>query len=275
MNTPIENAELQTIQAEVERQFGACLLRLQGYELLLKAVVSQHHTTVHEDENGTLQRTPSICSDRKTLGTLVGHLLDSVLTDGDQTEALASNDEEHTSSIQFVINLRAEDFARIETDLRQLVTLRNNLVHHFLTIHDLNSLDGCVTALASLSSASTQIKGAKETLKTWVRGMEQAQREMAQHLTPEAVQHFVRHDRFPWPNTAIVQALLQAEAALSEQGWTPVAAAILWISEHYPDERPAGYRCRSWRQVIHETGLFELQYRHADGERRAWFRSRG
>ena len=75
-----------------------------------------------------------------------------------------------------------------------------------------------------------------------------------------------------WPAAGIVQALLEASTALAIEGWTPVASAERWIAETYPDQRPAKYGCSSWRQVVHQSHVFELRYRETDGRRAAWYR---
>lgn len=41
------------------------------------------------------------------------------------------------------LSMSADDYARTETDLKELVLLRNSLVHHFIDQHDLFSLEGC------------------------------------------------------------------------------------------------------------------------------------
>lgn len=47
-----------------------------------------------------------------------------------------------------------------------------------------------------------------------------------------------------------------------------------WIAERHPDQLPAKYGCSSWRQVVHESRLFELRYREVDGQRAAWYRAK-
>ena len=272
MNSPGHKIQLQSCRAEVQRQFGDCLLRLQGYERLLKAVLAAHQTVARIDEDGTAKVAPSMDVNRNTLGTLVGTLLDSILTDGGPASVPIADDEVSSARFQFSIGLRPEDFAQIETDLRELVRLRNDLVHHFLDTHDLASLKGCEAALGTLSAASVKINDALDALRTWAHDMDNGKQEMATFLASETMQHFVQHGRFPWPNTAIVQALEQAEAALSQNGWTAVKAATEWMNAHHPDERPENYGCGSWRQIIHEAGLFELQYQDTHGAREAWFR---
>ncbi len=59
------------------------------------------------------------------------------------------------------------DREQITRDLRELVTLRNALVHHFLAAHDLGSVDGCSVALATLRDNRAVIERHWERLKVW------------------------------------------------------------------------------------------------------------
>lgn len=78
---------LRTRQDEVQRLLGQCLLGLQAYERLMKAIVAHH------DISGSfpsLERTEAgraAVVGRKTLGTLVNELIESFLT----TDAMASS----------------------------------------------------------------------------------------------------------------------------------------------------------------------------------------
>jgi hypothetical protein len=68
--------------------------------------------------------------------------------------------------------------------------------------------------------------------------------------------------------------LREAANELAVEGWTPVAAAGRWITERNSDQSPNKYGCASWRQVLHESHLFDLRYRDVDGQRAAWYRVR-
>lgn len=71
-----------------------------------------------------------------------------------------------------------------------------------------------------------------------------------------------------------VRALREAASELAVDGWTSVAEAGRWISKRHPEQLPAKYGCSSWRQVLHESRLFELRYRDVGGQRTAWFKAR-
>ena len=76
---PVDDT-LQTLQREVQRLLGRCVLRLQQYEKLMKAIVAHHEISASGSplESNQEQRIADAAS--KTLGTLVGTLLGSYVT---------------------------------------------------------------------------------------------------------------------------------------------------------------------------------------------------
>ena len=161
---------LLALRQEVERLLGDCVLRLQYYELLMKTIVTDQQISGSVDvvEGVQLDRTADVS--RNTLGTLVGQLLGSFLIKG---EPAATDDETEPAAgkakfrIRLHIGFSAADFDRIANGLRELVALRNGLVHNFIAQHDLRSLDGCREAQAALIAARTRIKHHVDELRQW------------------------------------------------------------------------------------------------------------
>lgn len=273
--------ELQTQQREIQRMLGRCLLRLQQYEHLIKAIVAHHEIAgpAHSLESIRAARIADAAS--KTLGTLVGQLIGSyVVTDAaDASTDVSANASENVISfgVRMQLSMSAEDYARTENDLKELVLLRNNLVHHFIDQHNLWSVDGCRSAYDALVTASSRIDQHFEQLRGWAEHMEQARQLAAEFVQSDAFHDFVVNGIAPdgtidWPAAGIVRTLREAAEELAIDGWTPVATAGRWIAERHPDQLPARYGCSSWRQVVHESRLFELRYREVDRQRAAWYR---
>lgn len=260
---------------------GRCLLRLQQYEHLIKAIVAHHEIAgpAHSLESIRAARIADAAS--KTLGTLVGQLIGSyVVTDAaDASTDVSANASENVISfgVRMQLSMSAEDYARTENDLKELVLLRNNLVHHFIDQHNLWSVDGCRSAYDALVTASSRIDQHFEQLRGWAEHMEQARQLAAEFVQSDAFHDFVVNGIAPdgtidWPAAGIVRTLREAAEELAIDGWTPVATAGRWIAERHPDQLPARYGCSSWRQVVHESRLFELRYREVDRQRAAWYR---
>lgn len=275
---PIDE-ELQTLQREVQRMLGRCLLRLQQYEQLMKAIVAHHEISASGSPLESNQAERIADAANKTLGTLVGTLLGTYVTSGDQDEVAERDAPDNIISFKMKMSLRmsAEDFDTTQNDLKELVLLRNNLVHHFIDQHDLWSLDGCRGAQESLVAAYSRVDQHFEQLRGWAEHMDQARRLAAEFAQSDAFRDLVINGIAPdgsvdWPAAGIIRALREAADQLAVDEWTPVAIAGRWIAERHPDQLPAKYGCSSWRQVVHESRLFDLRYREVNGQRAAWYR---
>ena len=277
---PLEE-ELQTLQRDVQRMLGRCLLRLQQYEKLMKAIVAHHEISASGSpvESNQVERIADAAS--KTLGTLVGTLLGAYVTTDEVEDASEPDAPDDIISFKVKMSLRmsVEDYDRTQNDLKELVLLRNNLVHHFIDQHDLWSLDGCRDAHDSLVAAYSRIDQHFEQLRGWAEHMDQARRLAAEFAQSDAFRDLVINGNAPdgsvdWTAAGIVRVLREADAELAIEGWTPVASAGRWIAERHPDQLPAKYGCSSWRQVVHESRLFELRYREVNGQRAAWYRAK-
>lgn len=152
--TTFDDEDLRTSQREIQRLLGRCMLRLQQYEQLIKAMVSRSEVSgpMLEWERARDARIDSTA--RKTLGTLVGDLLGRVVVadKNGPIEGTPINSPENVNwfAMQVSVRLPDADFALAENELREMIGLRNNLVHHFIEQHDMSSLEGCRRAQDAL-----------------------------------------------------------------------------------------------------------------------------
>lgn len=273
----LPDEDLVAHKRAVEQLYGRCILRLQSYELLMKAIVADHRLSapITDIEKARARRRAETA--QKTLGTVVGEMIGSVIVPaGMQGRGDDVGDTGDAPSIDYKLrfDVPPEEFTRIEAEHRELVRFRNSLVHSFLEHHDLGTADGCITAQQALAQALDHVGRAYAELRSWARDLEQTWKAFAEHLaSPEIHDAFVQ-DRVPWRISAIALALKEAAMELAGGDWLMVATATDWVAKHYPEEKPAEYGCRSWRQVIHETGMFDLEVRRVDGRGQAWFRPR-
>lgn len=281
MTTPPADGELQTLQREVQRLLGRCLLCLQQYERLIKALVAHHEIDGPVDalESSRAKRIANVAG--KTLGNLVGQLLGSYLVseEADASDEITARTASDTVSfgMRMKLLMPADDYARIESGLKELVQLRNSLVHHFMDQHDLWSLEGCQGAHDALLAACSRIDQHFEQLRGWAVQMDQVRKLMAEFVLSNAGYDLIVNGIAPdgtvhWPAAGIVHELRNAARELAVDGWTPVAVAGHWIADRDPEQQPAKYGCSSWRQVVHESRQFELRYRDIDGQRAAYYR---
>lgn len=271
-------------QIAIATLLGRCMLRLQRYELLLKQLIAVSDVAGHPAELQTVLAARQNSVARKTLGTLVKELTGSYLTsDASSDSNVADTPDEGAfwGRISFRLNLMAEHYPATLAALDELVTLRNDLVHHFLGRFPLADLDNCSSAETYLENSLATIDGHWETLKTWAQGMDVARNELVKLINSPSFENMLRHGIMPdgsidWPASSAVRILREAETGLAEGGWTQLNAAANWIRQQYPELQPRRYGCSSWRQVLHVSRLFETRKTcdETTGHGVVWYRRR-
>lgn len=280
--TPIT---LQFHQDRVSQKMGRCVIRLQLLESQLK-----QHLPMQQLE-GSLETLTRAMEDRTckfagmTLGGLVGEFTSNYLRPI-PVEGEASGDDpaappgsEATFRIAFTRYISPQDHDRITGQLRELVQLRNKLAHHFWDSFDLFGIPGCVAAAQYLDNAYQAICLHGKSVADFLKGMAEVRRQFGEYLGSSEAENLIDYGIPPdgktcWIDTPIVHALNAALVLQGQDGWTSLADAVAIIRTKDKELNPKRYGMRSWRHLLHETKLFEVQKRVDAGEVRVWYRNR-
>lgn len=280
---------LATLQREVQRKLGRCMMRLQQYELMMKAVVAHMALEGPPAQLQAIHNQQVACASTRTLGTLVGKLTGSYLAPavpaGLESSTDADTDQEPPGQAWFKVShqiaLPPERYEQIKRELAELVAMRNELVHHFLERFDLGQEAGCRAGEAYLDACFEKIDAHYLTLKGWAEAMNESRAWMASFIQTPQYRDFIMYGIGPdgtvhWAGSAIVACLRNAEQACAVKGWTLLDRAIAHIRTTHPEYTPTRYGCKSWRQVLKKSEQFELRTdtNPLNGAGQAWYRSR-
>ncbi|MES2992312.1 MAG: OST-HTH/LOTUS domain-containing protein [Pseudomonadota bacterium] len=271
-------------QHEVQRQLGRCLMRLQQYEQLMKRILAVHVVggTASDVQSAYAQRTAEIA--KSNLGDLAQRLFknfivpDDAVDDVNSTPTLVSPTE-ITITTTVRIEMERERYDITKQAVKDLVDLRNTLVHHFLELFDVWTVEGCANATEYLAHTFKRVDEQFAELLQWSETVDLARLQMAEHLqTPGFAALLVEslgQSEPGRPNEGMVSSLRAATAECAIDGWTPLRDAIAFVARGEPDQTPERYGCRSWPQLLHESKVFELRYtREPDAGKVAWYRER-
>ena len=272
------------LQRDVQRKLGRCLLRLQQYEILLKALVAHSDIAGPHAELQAVRDAQVASAQKKTLGTLVGMLTERHLAladDGESAEDPQQDDSGLWFQFRFRVGLDASQHPATIAALKELVDLRNELVHHFLQRFNIWEQQGCIDADAYLDASYETIDGHYLTLRGWAQGLEEARTLMASFMKTSTFEDLLVNGIAPdgsvdWLASGAVRCLREAESRFMVDDWTQLNTATSWIRAEYPDQQPQRYGCGCWRQVIHESQQFEIRrvQNKKQGCGEVWYRSR-
>lgn len=255
------------LQQTVQRKLGRCMLRLQQYERLIKAIVADSELSGPPDRLLAIRDERVASTQKQTLGALVGQLTEGALSRpsaADREFEEASPLDRAWFSMRFQVELSEQQFSDTQAALKELVSLRNELVHHFLQRFDVWDLAGCEAAERHLDDSYEIIDGHYLTLHAWAKSMIAARTGIASFIQSDAFQDALVNGIWldgsvNWPSSGVVGCLREAERLLAHDGWTALSDAIRWIAKTYPDQTPKRYGCSSWRHVLHEAKLFDVR----------------
>lgn len=193
--TQVADEEVKELQRDVQRLLGRCMLRLQQYERLIKAMIADHQFAGRLQNLEAIRAARADRTSRKTLGALIGEFTDSLLDAGNRKgdDELQDDGPGDDATVRFRmgISVSEEDFARTEVGLGELVKLRNDLVHHFIDMHDLWSVEGCRRAQSALTANYDRIDQCYSHLLDWAKNMERARLQFAEYAQTDEFRYLL------------------------------------------------------------------------------------
>lgn len=272
------------MQEAVQRLIGRCILQVQEYERAMKAILVQHMQAGTEEALETQRAARAAKFAEMPLGGLVNALFETYIVPEGNDGALTVDDDAPTDRVSISIRhglvMEPQQLDQTRAAIKEMVAMRNELVHCLIDKFDLSNESGCAAAIEHLEHCRDRIEVHHRELMAWTHVIEAMNASFAQFVQTETfndlVVHGIAHDgSFNWPSAGIVRVLKLAAKELAEDGWTRLEQAQAWIAADYPKHVPVKYGCRTWRQVLSESRLFDLQYRVGeDGQKVAWFRPR-
>lgn len=257
-------------QHEVQRKMGRCLLRLQQYERLIKALVSDQEVSgiAHQIEEMRQRKGQALAN--RTLGHLLGVMTASCLSASTSpSDELPSDDPTPPPDaawfrMRSFITMTPEAHAQTLVELRELVALRNDIVHHLIEKFDVWTLNGCRSAVAYLDESYLTIDRHFASLTSWAKSMLEGRALLASFFESKAFEDFVEERLSPnaivdWKTAPVVGLLREAERVHHQGGWTRLIDAIGFINARDRSHYPKRYGCGSWLQLLKQSELFDIR----------------
>ena len=257
------------------------MLSLQQSERLLKALLHDADTTaVHSGRagEGPCAFDVSRMYEKKqlasmTLGSLVSAFLGGVISDGDSPSDTKKERDlpEDRLSMRFSFrhSITSEAFESLQASMREMVTLRNDWVHHLVDRFDLTSLEGCALALEDLQVGYDKAERFRLELQGVGKVMVEVTERFAAYLTSPQGLAMLSGGKVPPESTSLINALRDVVqgAALDSDGSVLLSVVLEKLHFLHPEEMPENYGFVSWPQVIHESRVFGMVRRDAEGRK--------
>lgn len=286
------DSSIRALQHDVQRKLGRCMLRVQQYERLMKAILAG---MTREGAPATSESTltgRAAETGGKSLGILLeNYFLKEFVVDSStnsiQLESTGTSAEAQAIAaglpyfkFRFKMQVAPEDFEQTKQALFKFRDLRNSVVHHLLDRFDLHNESGCLGAIAYLDESYVTFDAHCLQLKEWAEIMEHARSLSASFMASQVFEDLVFNGINPdgsidWPTSGVEQALREAEKACVIERWTLLDLAIAWLRTDHSEQTPAKYQCKTWKQVLERSKQFETRVAvdPVNNRGQTWFRS--
>lgn len=266
-------------QRQVQRWLGRCLLSLQQSERMLKALLvdSQLSVRIPVAASGPPHVSRAYEQD-KVAGMTLGGLVSLFCCDVVVAEPKAKTEDasEETSNqlafdMRFSRSLDQAEHVKLAASMREMVQLRNDLVHHLTERFKLTCLDGCTDALNFLQCSYGCIENFRKQLNDFGEQMQACRQHFQEFLATKAFQNFLRTGKVPLLGTSMIDAMQAAFDACGgrEAGFVLMDVYTAWLEQHRPEESHEKYGRVSWAQLIHESDLYRIRRTDESGNKMA------
>lgn len=266
-------------QRQVQRWLGRCLLSLQQSERMLKALLVDSQLSVripvaaygppHVSRGYEQEKVAGM-----TLGGLVSLFCGDVVVAEPKAKTEDASEEPSNQlafDMRFTINLDQAEHVTLAASMKEMVQLRNDLVHHLTERFKLTCLDGCTDALNFLQCSYERIENFRKQLNVFGEQMLASRQHFQELLATKPFQNFLTTGKVPLLGTSMVDAMQAAfdECGGQESGFVLLDVYTTWLEQHRPEESYETYGRVSWAQLIHESDLYRIRRTDESGNKMA------
>lgn len=166
------------LQRNVQRLLGRCMLRLQQYERLMKALLASHEISGSTDTLAAQHERQVEKFSGNSLGQLTKVLFQTyIVSNYAEPNLLAAQKlplDRTSMTLRHSIEMSDERWRETKAAIEELVAMRNDLVHHLIERFDVWTENGCVEAEKHLTHSYERINKHCEELSAWAQSMNDA-----------------------------------------------------------------------------------------------------
>ena len=183
----------------VQQSFGSCLLRLQACELLLKSLVAHTDITAPPERLQEALVTKKASVQGQTMGQVVGIFTRGTLVQAGDISILSTPTEDSQARVQFKyqIELPSEQYDALHSAFKELIDIRNELVHHFLQRFNIQKIEGRTAASTYLEDCSQIIDARHSTLIGFNKVLELSRAKLASFVASQEIEDAVLKGDLP------------------------------------------------------------------------------
>jgi len=245
---------------EILRKIGRNIILFQQLEQLLKYLCVNGNISgfVSQLQDLTEQRNASI--QKQTMGQLVGQYINNVNPELEELPAEPEEIEEAYCTFKFRTECDSVYFEKKKEALANVVSERNQLVHHLLPQFDLSDPESCKIIGIKLDDQSERIRDEIKDLRTNVKTIHDGKKALSKFFSSEEGKKHFKLSFLQQSRLVVLLGEIAVQTARPD-GWALMSVAGQLIRQHAPEEialLKERYSHNSLKSLILATELFDL-----------------
>ncbi|PKG93145.1 OST-HTH/LOTUS domain-containing protein [Paraglaciecola sp. MB-3u-78] len=245
---------------EVLRKVGRNVVLFQQLEQLFKFIVANGNLAGFTSEIKTLKQQQENKVNKQTMGTLVGEYVES---SNPMLEAGSHEPEqldEAYLSFSFRIKFDEDYYQSQKATLAQLVSDRNDLIHHLLPRFNINSAKSCEALGQELDEQAEKIRLEIKNVQSVAKALHKGREELGDYLQSEKGRKELELSFLRQSHLVLMLGDIATQIS-REDGWALISSAGHLIKEHAPEElekmkEKHGYS--SLKKLIQASKIFDI-----------------
>lgn len=253
---------LDKVKNEVIRKIGRNVVLYQDIERMLKLLTIVGNHSGYLSELPTLLQKKAARIKKQTMGEVAGQFLGNTYSGIKENKETAEEGlKEIRLSFQFNMECDKDLFEAKKQTLSSIVADRNELIHHFLSKFNLQTIESCLEAEEYLDQQRDKILPQHEELRSFVATFREVLKEYEEFINSEEGEKFIDH---MCRRQSLVISLLEdiSKQMARADGWALVSLAGQLIKQHAPEELVTSNKkhgSNTLKKSILATGLFDLK----------------
>ncbi len=245
---------------DVLRKIGRNLLLFQQIEGLLKFIVANSKILAPASDLPAAQERQAAKVHKLTMGELVGKFSDDVMGGTGAAEEPGVEIDEAWYSFSFKVSADSAFVDQQNSAMANVVSERNELIHHFLAKWNPASQDSTLAIIASLDAQRDKAVMVREQLRAFAKSLQDNRKSIAEFLASGEGE---RQMELAWLRNSRLVALL-GDVAMQRarpDGWTSLALAGQLVKLHEPaemTEREERFGYSTLKGLLQATEMFDV-----------------
>jgi len=245
---------------EVLRKIGRNIMNFQQLEHLLKFIVANGSFSGYASEVGLNIEQKAVSIQKQTMGQLVGQYLET--TNPECQELSDEPDELKEAFVSFKFHTECDSvyFETKKDALAQMVSDRNELVHHMLPKFNTNSIESCIQINKNLDEQNKKIISEINELRQKVDSLQEGKKILGEFLNSNEGKKLFELSWLRQSRLVLLLGDIALQTARTD-GWASINIAGQLIKQYAPEEvavQKERYGYKSLKALILATEVFDI-----------------